>query len=426
MDRPLTLLLRWAASACLLFFLPLAAHAASGTSLSLEQKNEEGIVGTWTLIRPDQMTESGSHAVREWLDLPPGRYTIFFEEPSGTQASVRLYRGTEMIQSMMRPQLNFFLAEGDSLRIVVHYPFIRTGGVAVHSDPPGLPFTMWGPNKMVEEGVTPMDFQHAAEGQYAVQFGALEGCPTPARQSDVLAKGSRISFSIILSCEAAKVLRQQEQEKDDKFVTTKLKGEELLFRDVPQDAWFAPHVFNMAKWGVISGYRDASGKLTGEFGPSRDITLAELLKIAHEAAGIDETAFTRMPENTRARNTWFQQYFASAEDAGWMAYLEPRLEPGRRASRAEVIATLLQAFDQPANWAKGDVFTDVTRRAPYAGMIETAAELGIVDGWELKGQTTFRPDEPINRAEIAKMVDKMIDVLRESEGEAAKEETEKN
>lgn len=394
------------------FSVPFAARAAT---LTIEQKNEEGKYGIWTMIRPDRVTESGSHALRTWNDLPGGRYTIFFEEPSGTVASVRLYHGKEQLSQVMRPQVNVTLADEEDLRVVVHYPFIRTGTVAIHSDPPGLSFSLKGPNGMQQEGITPVDLQPAPEGQYSVQFEVPEGCTRPPLKSDVLTKDSRISFSLILSCAAADAMRAEEKERTERFVTTTMRGEDLTFTDVPQDAWFALHVFNMAKWGIISGYRDKGGNLTGEFGPARNITLAELLKIAHEAAGIDESVFTRQPENSRARLTWFQSYYASAEDAAWTVYLDPRLDPGRNATRGEVLATLLQAFDQPVKWPKGDVFKDVTRRTPFAGVIETAAELGIIDGWEAKGTLEFRPDASINRAEIAKMIDKTVEVLRGEE-----------
>jgi hypothetical protein len=53
-----------------------------------------------------------------------------------------------------------------------------------------------------------------------------------------------------------------------------------VFGDVSDEAWYAPYVTSLAEWGIVSGYRDASGNTTGQFGPGNSVTVAEVLKMA--------------------------------------------------------------------------------------------------------------------------------------------------
>jgi len=133
-------------------------------------------------------------------------------------------------------------------------------------------------------------------------------------------------------------------------------------------------------------------------------------------AGISTDAFAvTPPQNTAAAGTWFAPFFASAESRGWTIFNSATVDPSRAATRGEVLVTLYQALDLPLFWQKGNVFTDVTTRTDYAGAIETAAAKKIVEGrTDDKGNDlhTFGPSDPINRAELAKILSKMNDVYR--------------
>jgi hypothetical protein len=170
----------------------------------------------------------------------------------------------------------------------------------------------------------------------------------------------------------------------------------------------------MVKTGIMSGYKDENGNLTGLFGPADNVSLAQLAKIAHKLAGIDETKTTMSPQNIRARNTWFSQYYASAEARGWLAFRNTRTDPEQLATRAEVVSTILQALDIPRIWPKGIMFTDVQIETPYSSSIETAATAELVSGNADADGTplgTFSPDNPINRAELAKILSTAMDLF---------------
>jgi hypothetical protein len=83
----------------------------------------------------------------------------------------------------------------------------------------------------------------------------------------------------------------------------------------------------------------------------------------------------------------------------------------RPATRAEVIRTVLNAFGTPIDDSIVNSFTDLPSNHPDAAVILTAAKLGIISGdsyadGSFKG--TVRPNDPINRAEIAKIIVKML------------------
>lgn len=51
------------------------------------------------------------------------------------------------------------------------------------------------------------------------------------------------------------------------------------FIDVVDDSWYAPFVTTAFNWGIVDGYRNKTGKLTGQFGPSDPVTRAQAAKI---------------------------------------------------------------------------------------------------------------------------------------------------
>ncbi len=384
-------------------------------TLTIEQKNssEQQVFGNWTLLTPSQQNASGSSVSWTQANMPAGSYTLIVTPPKGVTTSIRSYLGTEQVEYVQRPQLTFKIENGQSIRIVINYTLTRTGDISVQSDPAGIEFTITGPNSFTKKGTTPDSFAGVSEGQYSVQFGTVEGCNTPARMSQQLEEGGRASFSVTIACAEADKIRKREETKDDKFVVISVDGEDIKLRDVPQNAWFSTYVFDAARRGVISGYRDETGKPTGAFGPSNSVTIAELAKMAHKLAGIGEESFSgKNPENPAAVGQWFSPFIASAENRGWTIYKDATIDPLRAATRSEVIMTFLQVLDVPLKWQKGDLFDDVTVRTRFANAIETAARDGVVEGLkDEKGNSLhkFEPEGAINRAEISKIINKVFD-----------------
>jgi hypothetical protein len=177
----------------------------------------------------------------------------------------------------------------------------------------------------------------------------------------------------------------------------------VIFFDVPTSAWFAPYVSILIEQNVARGYRDAAGTLMGEFGVARPVTEAEILKMALQAAG--KPLGTGAPQNHSAHDDWSAPYVKTAEDLHFSVYVRS-LDVRQTATRGQVVQTIVEAFGLPPATAPAP-FRDVPPSHPYAAAIAAAQTLGIVSGdidpaGRLVG--VFRPDAPINRAEVAKIL----------------------
>lgn len=401
-----------------LLLLPVLAFAESGdvvteepvpagpATIVIEQVALAGVQGSWLLSLPDHSRLEGSADAQTIADTPSGNYVFYGVLPNGTVSTIRIYKNGVLDNLFERSQTPFAVAPGDTVRIVIHYHLDRTGTAAVKSDPAGVTFTLSGPDGITFTDITPQTYEDLPEGQYKVQYESFgEGCVKPAPKAGQLVEDGRVSFDIRFECDSATKVRDRMGKDAAKYLTIVTDGNEVQLQDVLQKDWFSTYVFNAAKRDILSGYRDEAGAPTGLFGPGNSVTVAELSKIAHRMAGLSEEAFA-------TDGPWFAAFIASSRGRGWTIYVDGTIDPTRSATRAEVVVTLLQAFDVPLRWQKGNAFTDVTVSTPYAAAIETAANDTIIAGrTDEDGESTgiFDPDAPITRAEIAKIITTMLD-----------------
>jgi len=240
-----------------------------------------------------------------------------------------------------------------------------------------------------------------------------------------------------------------------------MEGQEVVFRDVLVLEWYAPYVASVLQSGIASGYRDAEGNLKGEYGPANPVTYAEIAKMTLESSGNPIT--TGNTRNVTTQEHWASPYIFTAEQLHFAAY-ERRLNVDAPASRGAVMQTIVDALpiresllaeteDNTTVSGTGAVatgsgtvatgsgavltgsgatlsgaaipvveeeetvmpvtFRDVPEGSEYAEAILLMAELGIVSGdTDRQGNPkgTFRPNAPINRAEVAKIFSKLIEL----------------
>jgi len=190
-------------------------------------------------------------------------------------------------------------------------------------------------------------------------------------------------------------------------VTIEEGGESIVLSDVPTGVWFAPFVQEMVNRRILSGYRDGEGKPTGLFGPADPVTVEQLAKMVVLAAQVDTTRCPSAPKNEAAIGRWSAPYFACAEHLAWQIFHDGSVQPDRPALRAEVVTTVLEAFNRELEPATGELFRDVSMTMPSRHAIETAARDGIVSGYsDGSGSPTgfFGPFDQVNRAETAKII----------------------
>jgi len=210
--------------------------------------------------------------------------------------------------------------------------------------------------------------------------------------------------------------RSSESEEDSLFLTVRIDGVPVIFRDAPKDAWFAPYVREVTGQGIVSGYRAADGTPKGLFGPADPLTIEQLAKIAVQVSKVDVSSCGSTLKNTATKGTWSESFIRCAEQRGWAVYADGSVDVSRPARRAEVVATLLQALGVKIDARTGGVFTDVDSSVEFAAAIEMAAKAGVVAGdSDAKGNATgtFRPLDPVNRAEVAKIITMALQVYGE-------------
>ena len=118
------------------------------------------------------------------------------------------------------------------------------------------------------------------------------------------------------------------------------------FDDVSADAWYYQYVETAAALGIVEGYKDASGNLTGLFGPSDMVNRAAATKI------------------------------------------------------------LVNAYGVPTDTDPAGIFSDVEDGAWYYEYVTTAYNQSIIDGYKnTGGELTglFGPGDPVTRAQVAKL-----------------------
>lgn len=182
------------------------------------------------------------------------------------------------------------------------------------------------------------------------------------------------------------------------------------FTDVSFDdkCWYCEYVTDIKNAGIISGYKDVSGVLTGEFKPGNDITIAEILKIALKVAG--EEASEADPNLSQALDHWAKGYVAKAEELGLEIVEDSELDLNRPATRGEVLQILLEALgaDTPTYSTSTSYFTDLDASHKNFNHIQYSYDLGLVSGDD--NASTFRPDDGINRAEVSKIAIKSLEL----------------
>lgn len=171
------------------------------------------------------------------------------------------------------------------------------------------------------------------------------------------------------------------------------------FNDVPSNAWFHKYVSFVSDRGIVGGYKDKTGKSTGRYGPGDAVTIAQMLKIAMEAAEIDRGSCKDSPRLAAARGHWASEYVACAEQMN-MRIIQGDADINRAALRGEVLGIVHDAFGIRPPTMRAE-FSD-TSGHPYEKDIALAYVRGVVSGDD--GKTTYRPNDGVNRAEAAKMV----------------------
>ncbi len=148
----------------------------------------------------------------------------------------------------------------------------------------------------------------------------------------------------------------------------------------------------------LNGYPD------GSFGPGRNMTRAEAAQLFYNLLLEQDVAVTVTFADVDS-GAWYAEAVNTLASLGLINGVgENRYEPGRSITRAEFTAIAMRFAQLEAGGE--NLFTDVSEDAWYYDYVVGAIQYGWINGY---ADGTFRPNATITRAEVAAIVNRMLD-----------------
>jgi len=182
------------------------------------------------------------------------------------------------------------------------------------------------------------------------------------------------------------------------------------FVDVPDDDWAWPYVVEMHAKGLMKGVGD------GRFQPNAALTRAEAVTVAVRLMGLEDEAQELSESRIRALlpfsdrddiPSWTRPYIAVAVDNEIMPVAEDGLlRASEKASRLWVSVLLVRALGYEAE-AQAKMTEDLPFKdgdlvpASLVGYVAAAVDHELVQGFP---DGTFRPNDPLTRAQAAALL----------------------
>lgn len=186
---------------------------------------------------------------------------------------------------------------------------------------------------------------------------------------------------------------------------TELVKEELTPRFVDTRGHWAESYIN-----ELYGKNIVGGKSLVRFDPNGEITRAELTKIAVNAFG------HKVPASVSAKpfadvpvDAWFAPYIAVAKEKGIISGYLDGFHPNEYVNRAAALKILIEASGLPQLTDVEAPFHDVYKKAWFYPYIASAVGHDIISGY---ADGTFKPAHLITRAEVSKIVVKLLKLLQ--------------
>jgi hypothetical protein len=203
--------------------------------------------------------------------------------------------------------------------------------------------------------------------------------------------------------------KNDKKDKDDDIkVTWKFEDEDDL-------KWALEYIMRLSSKGVFTGYED------GTFKPNQKISRIETLTAAVRLMGLRAQAESAEEMNTdlqfkdadkiERKYPWAVGYVAVALENDLFSETETEVKPEANATRLWSTILLVKALKledeaKALNNTKLD-FKDANQiPAGSVGYVALALKKGIITGYEDKHGKTFRPNQPVSRAELAALLDR--------------------
>ncbi|MGZ9585608.1 S-layer homology domain-containing protein [Paenibacillus marinisediminis] len=196
-------------------------------------------------------------------------------------------------------------------------------------------------------------------------------------------------------------------------------NQNIVFIDV-QNHWANDAIYDMAQKGYISGYQDNS------FKPEKPITREEFAKLISVTFSLDLVDVDTPSFSDVQRDRWSFKYVEAAKEF-LTGYYPPKgkpfFSPATKATREDVAVALVKVLgytpdDLQDPYILDRNFSDVDSISyNLRDYVAIATENRLIQGYE---DGTFRPENPITRAEVATLLYRVIKDSSHDQGEGLK------
>lgn len=186
-------------------------------------------------------------------------------------------------------------------------------------------------------------------------------------------------------------------------------SQSVIFADIDDDHWAAKYVLKAKLTSVIQGYADQT------FRPDRLVTREEAIAMVIRTLGLGQQALNSAQQNSALPyqdsvtiSPWAKGYVILSRQMGLLDPNEAVLQPSTPASRLWLLEILVRALgysSQDVSKAAGTSLPFIdTAAIPSSerGYVAIAYGLGIIGGYP---DNTFRPNNPVTRAESVRLLD---------------------
>ena len=172
------------------------------------------------------------------------------------------------------------------------------------------------------------------------------------------------------------------------------------FPDVTKTEKYYDAVQILNKLDIIKGYED------GTFGPMKNVTRAEFVKMLVLATGIEPAEDYSGYFADVKKDDWFAPFVEAAKTAGIATGADGKFMPDENISREDMAVLLYRAYGFEASENERDVFIDSNLISDYAkSAVFALYEKGIILG---NGNGEFNPKGNALRAEAAQIIYRSI------------------
>ncbi|MBB3113664.1 hypothetical protein FHS18_005777 [Paenibacillus phyllosphaerae] len=196
------------------------------------------------------------------------------------------------------------------------------------------------------------------------------------------------------------------------------------FKDEKELKWALEYIVRLASKGVFNGYED------GTFKPNKEITRIEAIVAAVRLMGLKEQAESaeelatelnfKDADQLEKKYPWAVGYVAVALEKDLFAETDASIQADKSATRLFAATLLVKALGLEAE-AKAKSNTALNFKdaknipAASVGYVAVALEKKLITGYN---DNTFRPNQPVTRAELAALLDRTDEQMPDNDEDA--------